>query len=250
VNRSPLYYPMNRGGDAEAGGASDLQTDVMRFMAILSLCLVAIFALVQSIPLAPTPPVPEQAVPDSQAETKAAEPPPDLVQEREIVLLRPAPAQPVSRSENVVLQRPKPVLAHSTMTEVITAAAEPPATEAAPAEDGFSLRFETDAALTRLVARNLVGLYAITPESSSRMDITGGDISFWSASLPAQYHEMDESTVPDDVLAAFRKSNQSSDVKWGVTLPASMSRELNAYLISESGGALVILANGNLDLGR
>ena len=49
MNRSPLFYPMNR-MDAEAGGAADLQTDVMRFMAILSLCLVAIFALVQSIP--------------------------------------------------------------------------------------------------------------------------------------------------------------------------------------------------------
>ena len=240
---------MNRGGDAEAGGASDLQTDVMRFMAILSLCLVAIFALVQSIPLAPTPPVPEQPVPDSQAETKAAEPPPDLVQEREIVLIWAAPARPVSRNENVVLQRPKPVLAHTTVTEVITAPAEPPAA-AAPAEDGFSLRFETDAALTRLVARQLVGFYAITPEGSSRMDITGGDISFWSASLPGQYHEMDAATVPDSVLVAFRKSNQSNDVKWGVTLPASMSRELNAYLTSESGGALVILANGSLGLRR
>ena len=243
MSRSPLYYPMNRGSDADAGGATDLQTDVMRFMAILSLCLVAIFALVQSIPLAPTPPVPEQPVPDSQAETMVAERAPDVVQEREIVLIRPAPARPVSRNENVVLQRPKPVLAHTTVTEVITAAA-------APAEDGFSLRFETDAALTRLVARQHVGFYAITPEGSSRMDVTGGDISFWSASLPGQYHEMDAATVPDSVLVAFRKSNQSNDVKWGVTLPASMSRELNAYLTSESGGALVILANGSLDLRR
>ena len=45
MTRSPLFYPLNRGMDAEAGGAADLQTDVMRFMAILSLCLVAIFAL-------------------------------------------------------------------------------------------------------------------------------------------------------------------------------------------------------------
>ena len=40
VSRSPLFYPLNRGMDADAGGAADLQTDVMRFMAILSLCLV------------------------------------------------------------------------------------------------------------------------------------------------------------------------------------------------------------------
>ena len=56
MTRSPLSYPLNRGMDMDAGGAADLQTDVMRFMAILSLCLVAIFALVQSIPLAPSPP--------------------------------------------------------------------------------------------------------------------------------------------------------------------------------------------------
>ena len=58
MNRSPLFYPLNRGLDADGGGAADLQTDVMRFMAILSLCLVAIFALVQSIPLAPVEPPP------------------------------------------------------------------------------------------------------------------------------------------------------------------------------------------------
>ncbi len=54
MTRSPLFYPLNRGMDAEGGGIAELQTDVMRFMAILSLCLVAIFALVQSIPLAPS----------------------------------------------------------------------------------------------------------------------------------------------------------------------------------------------------
>ena len=46
MSRSPLAYPLNRAADADVGGAADLQTDVMRFMAILALCLVAIFALV------------------------------------------------------------------------------------------------------------------------------------------------------------------------------------------------------------
>jgi len=71
MSRSPLFYPLNRGMDAEAGGVADLQTDVMRFIAILALCLVAIFALVQSIPLMPTLPVP----PVQQVETKQAAPP-------------------------------------------------------------------------------------------------------------------------------------------------------------------------------
>jgi hypothetical protein len=57
MTRSPLAYPLNRSADLDIGGAADLQTDIMRFMAILSLCLVAIFALVQSIPLTPIEPL-------------------------------------------------------------------------------------------------------------------------------------------------------------------------------------------------
>ncbi|MCH7898310.1 MAG: hypothetical protein IIC62_03070, partial [Proteobacteria bacterium] len=50
MNHSPLAYPLTRGINGDSGGAADLQTDIMRFMAILGLCLVAIFSLVQSLP--------------------------------------------------------------------------------------------------------------------------------------------------------------------------------------------------------
>ena len=77
--RSPLAYPLNRSADMDGGGAADLQTDIMRFMAILSLCLVAIFALVQSIPLTPTaaPPAPAPQIAEPAAITPA-EPPIDV----------------------------------------------------------------------------------------------------------------------------------------------------------------------------
>jgi hypothetical protein len=80
MTRSPLAYPLNRSVDADVGGAADLQTDIMRFMAILSLCLVAIFALVQSIPLTPTEPVPaESPTPQQQS---VSQPDPDLSRKR------------------------------------------------------------------------------------------------------------------------------------------------------------------------
>ena len=44
------------GGFHLSADSESLQADVMRFMAIISMCLVAIFALVQSIPLAPQSP--------------------------------------------------------------------------------------------------------------------------------------------------------------------------------------------------
>jgi hypothetical protein len=254
MNRSPLYYPMNRGGDADAGGAADLQTDVMRFMAILSLCLMAIFALVQSIPLAPTTPAPDKPASNSPPQTLVEETPEEAVQETEIVLTRPAPTRMAARSKSVELQRPSPMpvdTAEPEETTVPTKNSAPAAAavvEAALAEEGFTLRFETDVALTALVARQLVGFYAITPEKSLRMSISGDAISFWPASLPGRYHEMDEATVPADVRAAYRNTNRADDIKWGVTLPTSMSRELNAILSNESGGSLVIAASGQIDL--
>ena len=89
----------------------------MRFMAILSLCLVAIFALVQSIPLAPPTPEteaarkaelpnpleaePPRSEPEPKLETKpkpvpaqAAEPPVEVVEEKPPEVLRPASTPP------------------------------------------------------------------------------------------------------------------------------------------------------------
>ena len=272
MTRSPLFYPLNRGTDAEAGGAADLQTDVMRFMAILALCLVAIFALVQSIPLMPTyvetpriaqvemrhQHLPITTAPEpATAEPLAAEPmivepesPSIPVEEKRLVITRPAP------------QRVRAKQATQRIIEITT----PPQVTGAPVEDtleptmpgptppaqseGFTLRFETDLALTRLVARNEVGLYAITPEKSLRMNVNRGALSFWAASTPNQFHEMDGATVPSDVLSALRRSGgvNNRDVKWGVTLPPNMRKQLDRFLSESSGGSIIIAGDGQLQL--
>ena len=205
--RSPLFYPLNRGKDAEAGGVADLQTDVMRFMAILALCLVAIFALVQSIPLAPS-----------------------------IVEPEPAPA-PKPRPQPVEQPQPAQVV-------------EPQPVETEPVVEGLTLRFEDELALTRLVARDEVGLYAIQPDRSFRMSINRGEMSFWPASTPNQFHEMDATTVPPAVLEAFvrRDGSTAQTLQWGVTIPAATSRQLEQHLREADGGALIIDARGDLRL--
>lgn len=244
MSRSPLFYPLNRGADAEAGGAADLQTDVMRFMAILSLCLVAIFALVQSIPMTPAKTVPAPSVP-AVSQEQAAEPiaaPPS-----EIKLTRPAPVMAAVKEETVVVQRPRPQPVAQSAPENLPPA---PPVESKPAEKGFTLRFETDQALTRLVEQKAVGLYVITADKSVRMSIDTDEISFWPASLPGRFHEMDESTVPEQVIAAYRRnhSDQSADNKWGVTLPGPLSQQLNQYLAEREGGSLIIGSSGDLRL--
>lgn len=224
MTRSPYWHAMHRGVDAEGGGVADLQTDVMRFMAILAICLVVIFALVQSIPLRPSEPVPETV----------AEPVPEPVPE-----LAPAPAPaPLPAPEPVVIEKPAP--------EPIAVPAPP----APPQQEGFTLRFETDRALTRLVARGAVGLYAIGDSQTLRLNVTEGRLSFWEASTPNQFHEMDRGTVPADVVRALLRIAEIdiATVKWGVTLPADMQHDLNGYLESSTGGALVISTNGKLRL--
>jgi hypothetical protein len=262
MSRSPLFYPLNRGMDAEAGGVADLQTDVMRFIAILSLCLVAIFALVQSIPLMPTLPVP----PVQQIETKqvpqaveiveqpiVAEPSPQKREEEPLVITRPAPKR------ITVNRAPQRIIEQTVETVQVPVSAKPvpvvpvqpvPDTPAPLQSEGFTLRFETDLALTRLVARNEVGLYAITPDKTLRMNVNRGSFGFWPASVPNQFHEMAEGTVPEDVLSALQRSGSAatSDVKWGVTLPNNMRNDLDKFVSEFTGGSLIIGGDGKLRL--
>ncbi len=266
MTRSPLFYPLNRGTDAEAGGIADLQTDVMRFIAILALCLVAIFALVQSIPLMPVviePPA-VQAPQTDLTQTAAPEPviaepkiieqqaPPLAEEEKPLLITRPAPQRvPFERAPPEIIEETTPTQSAETsvpdekLLEPAVSEPTPPATS-----QGFTLRFETDLALTRLVARNEVGLYAITPEKSLRMNVNRGALSFWAASVPNQFHEMDAATVPDEVLSALRRAGsvKTSDVKWGVTLPPNMRRQLDRFLSETNSGSLVIGGDGSLRL--
>ncbi len=221
--------------DNEAGGAADLQTDVMRFMAILSLCLVAIFALVQSLPLVQTE-SPAVELPEPERQTPVAEP---------IDVPKPI-EKPQLAARKAVRANPLP----PTPPPLSTPAPEEAKPAPSAAQEGFTLRFETDQALTQLVARNEIGLYAISAGQALRMTMNRDRAEFWSASLPKQFHEMDTSTVPKAVIDALMLSSDfgTDPAIWGVTLPATMSASLNKIMHENSGGSLIIGADGNLRL--
>ena len=292
MSRSPLAYPLTRGIDADSGGAADLQTDIMRFMAILALCLVAIFALVQSLPMQPqlpaeplpvvesatvapvieqdSPTIVEQ-VPTPTIESANASPAP--LDESTPAFDAPPAAEHQQAEETVVLTRPQwvstfqpPERIASPQTPTPVAAAPPVATgdtpkpaprsvpEPAPRptpeqQDGFTLRFESDLALTRLVAAGQVGFYAIDSGRAQRMSVSSSRISFWDASTPNAFHEMEAMTVPAAVIDALARSGANTgSVNWGVTLPGKLSRQLDALMRQHAGGSLVIRGDGNLEL--
>ena len=230
--RSPLAYPLNRGADMDAGGAADLQTDVMRFMAILSLCLVAIFALVQSMPMSPpTDPVPEpQTVTPTPVPATSADPVTEPVAEK--------------IQQTLTLTRPKWVPKYVAQEIEVT-----PVKSAAEEVDGFTLRFESDAALTRLVAASQVGVYALEGERARRMSVSESRISFWDASYPNSFHEMELSTVPPAVIDALARTGvDTNNINWGVTLPGKLKKQLDGLMQEHRGGSLVIGTNGNIRL--
>jgi hypothetical protein len=255
MSGSPLAYPLTRGIDGESGGAADLQTDIMRFMAILGLCLVAIFSLVQSLPIearsaqakdaqaieAP-PPAPATeplaATPEPARKTEAA---PEPV---------PEPAPVPALEQRVTLTRPKWV---STFQPTERDEPAEVTTEQSPAADpeteGFTLRFESDHALTRLVANGQVGFYAMNASRAQRMTVSDSRISFWDASTPNAYHEMEATTVPRAVLDALTRTGaDAGSANWGVTLPGKLSAQLDSLMHQHTGGALVIHADGKLEL--
>ena len=239
MTRSPLAYPLNRGADMDVGGAADLQTDVMRFMAILSLCLVAIFALVQSLPVTPTAVPVAEPTPVSEVETKV-EPVPE--------------PQTVEAPKPVALTRPKWVPKYEPRSTPIdsTPVEKAPAVEVAAVvgePEGFTLRFESDTALTRLVSASQVGVYAIEGERARRMTVSESRISFWDASLPNSFHEMDASTVPTPVVGALSRTGvDTGNVSWGVTLPGKLKDQLDGLMQEHRGGSLVIGTSGNIRL--
>ena len=259
MTRSPLAYPLNRSADMDGGGAADLQTDIMRFMAILSLCLVAIFELVQSIPMTPAPPV------EPEAQRTPVQPAPIVANVPPVAAPEPAVPKPVEQAvaKTVTLTRPKwvpkfkpaqPKAAPVTVVPAVQASA-PPLPEAPPPPvppveseaEGFTLRFESDAALTRLVAASHVGLYAIESSRAQRMTVSNSRISFWDASTPNTFHEMETATVPAAVLDALTRTGTKADaVSWGVTLPGKLKTQLDDLMQAHGGGALVIGASGDI----
>jgi len=274
MSRRAFSYPLMRSLDAEAGGAQDLQTDIMRFMAILALCLMAIFALVQSLPAMPPqtePPVVTDAAPPPAVqepviqepiaqEPPAQEPlaeeptstPPARIARPEPTPVLPTPSPAAKPPERpVVLTRPAPQPLREkaepppTPVPVETPVSSPP--PAATQSEGFTLRFESDLALSRLVATGQIGFFALQDGAARRLSVSQSRSSFWAAPLPSSFHEMDAATVPTGVRSALARSGwQEPDVDWGVTLPPRMSSELSRLMREHEGGALVIAKDGTL----
>ncbi|MBT8116823.1 MAG: hypothetical protein KJO66_03255, partial [Gammaproteobacteria bacterium] len=262
-----MPWQMSYAASADLENA-ELQTDVMRFMAILAFCLVAIFAIVQTLPLearqqpdpvtAPaqvaagpvSPSVPQPAAAAAVASPQRFVPKP--VKRVVSVPANPQP-KPVQLARVVTVPAPIPVVPRPrAVPEPLTVSRTTDPVPETPAESamGLSLSFESDAVLRSLVERRLVGLYAIDGKAFYQMTVSAGRIRFRPGTAPAQYHEMVYQTVPREVARTFESQQPVSahSVVWGVTLPAATTSQLRRFVQTSFTGGLVINADAQLAL--
>ena len=82
-----------------------------------------------------------------------------------------------------------------------------------------------------------------------RIKVSDSLISFWDATAPKSFHEMEAGTVPRPVIDALARSGvTTSGVGWGVTLPGKLSKQLDNLVRGHTRGALVIGSDGELRL--
>jgi len=288
---------------------TELQADVMRFVAILALCLVAISTLVEqatsretvteqiepatqiatpspqlvpppaaikpvsvTTPASPTPPPPSSTrVADAGVVTPTKEPPAPKRTLSAIPAPRPEPVA-VARTIPEPSLSPPPIAEPEPMTEMprpdpepsvpeTPPAPEPPAPEIpapespeqtrpepVPEQRGFTLRFDSDAAMLRLVSRGEAGVFLMDGGQAWQLGFGDAGAQFAQAPPPARFHAIAADTVPRLLRDAAAQSPGAASAVWGVTLPAHTSRDLAALLRAHEHGELIIDSRGRVRL--
>lgn len=258
-----------------------LQTDIMRFMAILGLCLAAIFSLVQGAAQeqsAAQQATPERAVAQPVTIDQAAaeggnvelaiiEPatlePSTLTQSVvqppivEPVTVKPVTVEPVTVAPHSVepgIVKPvevKPVKAKAgkvQSTAIAEAAAPVPAareTSSAMAPSapavGFTLEFASVQALEMLLQARRVQLYA---RQGDQFWAVNTDAVAAPVGAPASYYEMHTGTVPLRLRDSLQDVINGAEITWGVTLPTAAIKQIQQLTAGSEGGNLLIGHDG------
>ena len=205
-----------------------LQTDVMRFVAILGLCLAAIFSLVHSAA--------QERAPQERATQERA------TQERATEQARPIEERARSARELIQPEKkivpPAVVAAREKLPEVPI-----PQTQYPAAQKGFTLEFASVQALRFLLQDGQVQLYAKVDNQFWSINSQG---DFSRAEAPASYYQMHDDTVPQQFRTVLAALEVGGVAEWGVALPATMVGQVQQLTASREGGNLLIAGDGTV----
>ena len=203
-----------------------LQTDIMRFMAILGLCLAAIFSLVQGAAR-------EQAAAEqiSVADTTIEEAAVEQVTVEKIIVKRASPEQPAPEQSVVEKVHHRVPVAYESTSAI---------TQGATAV-GFTLEFASAQALELLLQAGQVRLYARHLDYFWSVDTHGVALP---VETPSSYYQMHTETVPQRLRSAFSDTKMTANITWGVTLPSAASGQIQRLTSGQKSGNLLIGEDG------
>ncbi|MEE8078180.1 MAG: hypothetical protein V3T18_04215 [Pseudomonadales bacterium] len=240
--------------------SESLQADVMRFMAIIAFCLIAILALVRNVeaPQVPQPqttkPIPAPvALPRWQEPIEKPEP---KILHREVQRVTPAPlpepatvitqslqipaTEPVAVPEPVVVSAP----VESVPEEQPEAPAVPPLNSQNVEDEGLTLRFASDGDFLRLIAKGAILVYAY---NESGVFALQPDYQFLPSAAPGQVYQLMEQTVPTLILDALeRTQSDAAPFTWAIAIPPAIRNQIENHMASARSGQLVINRYGEV----
>ncbi|MEZ5553008.1 MAG: hypothetical protein R3E82_19150 [Pseudomonadales bacterium] len=269
------YGPIPLQGDSES-----LQTDVMRFMAIIAFCLIAILALVKEAAPTERPPTPlsitspaETVSASSTAAASAAEPaspvdslqvspvPTPQIETREVSSAPMSPALSPRWEQPLPRPTPEPVTPRPTLKpdakarqqptspsrqETAILPAPPAAAAGATADPGLSLRFASDNDFLRLIAKGAISVYAYHGPQTGGLPgreilKLDGSYQFRDSPAPGRVYELLPQTIPGLVINALRTTGRNVDVfTWAIVLPPRIEQQLERHMTRVRSGELVI----------
>lgn len=192
-----------------------LQADVMRFMAIIAFCLIAILALVQKLPEQPRNSESQSAAVTSQARHAASDSEPA------------ASVEPETRSEV-----PQPDAAEvAPLSDRDTAAGAP------AADRPLILRFESDGVFLRLIGSEQIRLICQLHESYL---VLAGDFTLHEVKPAGQLYEVLAETLPRTVRDTIARKGEAQ--RYLLSLPEFTQQQISSLTekYGSEGGELII----------
>lgn len=256
----PYGSPMSEPDEMEA-----LNSDVMRFMAILGICLMVIFALVQSLPQSSrqktevTKPVHTPVINEShklKEENKALRDERDAMYKeldkfQQLLTNQKQQIDEIEeqkRGQQVQNAKMNPEKRIKQQPEPETIIAEQAAVS--NEKEGFTLRFQSTGALDYLIRQGEVQLLVQVGEQILALQARGSSLVFNSAASALSFHEMEAHTVPvryKRLLAGSGVSiSQDQQRIWGVVLPSTIRSQINQVIQGHIGGELQIDRKGQV----
>lgn len=238
---------MHRRPNYLADGES-LQTDVMRFMAIIAFCLIAILALVRNVePPLPTVEKPDpDSAPQATAQAGPVTPAPAAQHTQDTPPTPANPHTPARPPEPVAVAVPRDATAPPADRPVqSTEPVQPsPAAAQSPARRGLSLRFASDRDFLNLVASGTIGVFAFRPSEVLGL---GQDFRFRASESPGEVYELLPDTIPSTIVAALQgASADARTYTWAVRIPPVMGTAIRRFVEQQAHGELVIDRHGEV----